>query len=1179
MKLRLLNIVFFLLFFLCLTPLPSAVAEKGDESALVETANDVEDSGVTEDMADEATTGKIRAMADDDDEEESAPTYKAPSPAPNNILHSGSLNKTIPIDVPPGRNGMTPDIQLQYDSYNKENGRLGVGWDLNTSFIQRSTKKGLDYNAHDFVYGSQELVAVAVDEASGSGEYRTRIESEFAKFYYEPASGWRILFKDGKVHYFGLAQESRQGDADNVFRWYLSQIEDSNGNHINYAYEKDVVNGPVYLTEIHYTLNGATDTGNIIRFINEPSRTDTIPNYTSHFRTVYTQRLQRIETYANNQIVNHYELVYDHGASSGRSRLIRVQRFSADGMTALPATVFEYTDGGDGQFGSENAISLNGKGFKSKAFGDFDGDGFNDVVLCGDNWMANRSKDTWIIFSNGNGGFEEPILIDNEHGWAWWSYYPLAGDVNGDGHSDIVIITIGWKETEEYYDGYPEYQVFLGQDDRTFQELEKQSFTRQGVPIFTDLDCVGDIFLSDINGDGLSDLLYYDTGFPTDGYYCSYISNGSGTFVENYEYMGEYTPGVRIALADATGDGLSDLIALSAGQTGNDKTIRIFPGRADGMLCSSKDSLLTDFVLPEPYYHSISKWPSNYLVTADINGDGLKDIVHYRNDRINTYFSKGDGFFENAHSFPLPGEDFKSTVSGDVNGDGYDDLIKYSSYRNPGELHLYLSKGNGDFHDVIVSSFSASWYPALVDLNGDGLADLHTCSTYTNVNSQGVFRYIDQFYSCIANGSTPPDLLRQIDNGSGYTASISYANSSRYKNKCLPFILHPVSQIQEKNGVGYASTTHYSYENGDYNYEEREFLGFGTVIERLPNNAIQTTYHHQDSFRKGKAYQIDLSRIFTGELLGRKTMQWQHVDESESWGVVKLNQERHEIFSPDNNVYSQSDYTHDESNGNLLLTEISGSNAEKISIENQYANYGTWLWRKTYEAVSGEGSGVAREKEFGYDAANGNLLYEDSYLNGAPHARSSYTYDAYGNRIHEYDANGNPPTQYEYDATATYPIKISNPEGHVITKEWDYRFGKELWVQDPNGQPTSYTYDYFGRLLTTDFPDGGQTIVTYFDYGAGGLPSDVDLPRKVLTEVKASDSEKITTLTYYDGLGRKLQTVEGGENGQFIIKKISYDEMGHAAIEAGPFVQSSDTFFNCNWFNDEGYVEPKVGDL
>lgn len=267
MKLRFINIVFFLLgllFFLCLTPLPSAVAEKGEKSAPVETADDVEDSSVAEVMADETPTGEIRAMADDDNEEESAPIYKAPSPEPNNILHSGSLNKTIPIEVPPGRNGMTPDIQLQYDSYNKKNGRLGVGWDLNISFIQRSTKKGLDYNAHDFVYGNQELVAVAVDEASGSGEYRAKIESEFAKFYYEPASGWRILFKDGKVHYFGLAQESRQGDADNVFRWYLSQIEDSNGNHIDYAYENDVVNGPVYLTEIHYTLNGATDTGNIV---------------------------------------------------------------------------------------------------------------------------------------------------------------------------------------------------------------------------------------------------------------------------------------------------------------------------------------------------------------------------------------------------------------------------------------------------------------------------------------------------------------------------------------------------------------------------------------------------------------------------------------------------------------------------------------------------------------------------------------------------------------------------------------------------------------------------------------------------------------------------------------------------------------------------------------------------
>ena len=58
------------------------------------------------------------------------------SPAGN----SGAATTSIPIEVPPGRKGMAPNLSLNYNS-NSSNGWIGVGWGLDMGGIQRNTKR------------------------------------------------------------------------------------------------------------------------------------------------------------------------------------------------------------------------------------------------------------------------------------------------------------------------------------------------------------------------------------------------------------------------------------------------------------------------------------------------------------------------------------------------------------------------------------------------------------------------------------------------------------------------------------------------------------------------------------------------------------------------------------------------------------------------------------------------------------------------------------------------------------------------------------------------------------------------------------------------------------------------------------------------------------------------------
>ncbi|MBV9079935.1 MAG: hypothetical protein JO102_02310, partial [Elusimicrobia bacterium] len=57
------------------------------------------------------------------------------------LLFSGSFLYTVPIEVPPGVNGLAPSVSLRYIS----NGPLTIlspGWDVSFGSIQRSTKNG-----------------------------------------------------------------------------------------------------------------------------------------------------------------------------------------------------------------------------------------------------------------------------------------------------------------------------------------------------------------------------------------------------------------------------------------------------------------------------------------------------------------------------------------------------------------------------------------------------------------------------------------------------------------------------------------------------------------------------------------------------------------------------------------------------------------------------------------------------------------------------------------------------------------------------------------------------------------------------------------------------------------------------------------------------------------------------
>ena len=119
-------------------------------------------------------------------------------------LHTGTGNFTVPIALPPGRNGFQPQLNLAY-STGHGNGPWGLGWSLSIPGVSRKTSKGVPRydDARDvfILSGVEDLVRVEQLDASTT-RYQPRTEGLFARIVHRRDAQnnyWEVRSKDGVV--------------------------------------------------------------------------------------------------------------------------------------------------------------------------------------------------------------------------------------------------------------------------------------------------------------------------------------------------------------------------------------------------------------------------------------------------------------------------------------------------------------------------------------------------------------------------------------------------------------------------------------------------------------------------------------------------------------------------------------------------------------------------------------------------------------------------------------------------------------------------------------------------------------------------------------------------------------------------------------------------------------------
>ncbi|MFL6201629.1 MAG: toxin TcdB middle/N-terminal domain-containing protein [Thermoanaerobaculia bacterium] len=245
---------------------------------------------------------------------------------------TGNADLSFPLTLPPGRQGLEPDLEVTYSS-GAQNGWLGMGWDLALPAVEISTLFGVPRydpirETETYLLDGEQLAPVSDPAAPRTAEraFTRRVEGSFERIV-RHGSGpagfwWEVTDQDGVRRLYGRSPAARLGDprTGNTFRWHLEQVIDLHGNRIDFTYTRDSgTDGEpwvqLYPERIDYT--GSPRGGALyqVRFVLDDGakRPDRLSTGMPGFKVATRRRLQRVDVLAGGAPVRSYAFAYRAG--------------------------------------------------------------------------------------------------------------------------------------------------------------------------------------------------------------------------------------------------------------------------------------------------------------------------------------------------------------------------------------------------------------------------------------------------------------------------------------------------------------------------------------------------------------------------------------------------------------------------------------------------------------------------------------------------------------------------------------------------------------------------------------------------------------------------------------------------------------------------------------------------
>jgi RHS repeat-associated protein len=348
--------------------------------------------------------------------------------------------------------------------------------------------------------------------------------------------------------------------------------------------------------------------------------------------------------------------------------------------------------------------------------------------------------------------------------------------------------------------------------------------------------------MADLNGDGFADMV--DTGL------CTVLWNvGTGDWrpqtVLGAACPPDFSADSNLRFFDYDNDKRIDVLHADSGSTW------VYANQGNGQ-----------FVKVDTGLDAIGAGFTDGLQLADMNGDGMQDVVRFATGLVSYKLNLGWGHWSDW----IDMGNAPSTLSGtfrfvDLNGDSLSDLVSVQA-----DAVLYAINRSGLAFDDIVSLAASSSLPLpavtsdvsirFADMNGSGSTDV------VYVDSSGHVSYLELY-------PQRPNLLTHLTNGIGKVVDVTYGSSVEHMVRDggagawqyrVPHPMLTVDRIETSDTLsGIKQVQSFHYKNGFYDGVEKQFRGFIDVeVTTTGDSSMEAGFarHHfevgeKDPYRKG----------------------------------------------------------------------------------------------------------------------------------------------------------------------------------------------------------------------------------------------------------------------------------------------------------------------------------------